>query len=137
MDSVGQARNFIQQLYTFRKRLSEESPELAAPFFLVDLRLHDIEGNIITGKATSVPQRAIIRPYKPGWKDQLQQQLAASGRGVGEGAKLLEPLVSVKPSGSMLEKLPVPANPAESGVNSTDALSETLSDLGYSTEEGK
>jgi hypothetical protein len=124
MESVGMARNMIQQLYIFRKRLMEESPQIAGAFYTVDLRVHDELGNVITGKPTKVPQKAIIKPFVSTWKDQIRTQMQASGSGVSASpvVPIVEPTVP-----------DLPICPPSQGQ--TDSLTETLSDLGYSTEK--
>lgn len=132
MEAVGMARNLIQQLYTFRKRLSEESPEIAAPFFLVDLRVHDEDGRVITGKPTKVPAKAIIRPFNPTWKEAIRLQLIASDNGIPVGDPAHSGLIPIGP-----EVAKIYTEIVKKVEDVPDTLSETLSDLGYSTGEGK
>lgn len=134
-ESAGTARNWIQRMYTFRKRLMEESPAIAAPFFLVDLRVHDEQGNAVIGKATAVPGKAMVKVYEPAWKAQIKEQIA-SERGVPVGGEVSPQLQhSTEIAEQMTPKLPEVSNSANSGANSVDALSETLSDLGYGVEK--
>ncbi len=123
MDTIGQARNMIQQMYIFRKRLLEESPELGSKFMMVDLRVHDEEGRIITGKPTAVPQKAIIKPFVSTWKEQIRQQA-----GVLTVAPTL-PIIEVNPAQDF-PLLALKTDPHEPN----DTFEETLSNLGYSTE---
>lgn len=129
-DSIGQARNMIQRLYTFRKRVAEEAPQIGAAFYLVDLRIHDEQGNVIVAKQTAVPTKAIIRPFKPGWKDQIQSQMSGLAH------------VSVPGGALQAGELPVPVVPPESGANtphvpseSSDSMGEALSNLGYGVDK--
>lgn len=62
--SRAQATNQRQQLYTFRKRLSEESPAIAEPFFQADLLVE--EGPNGTG---------VLSAYIPEWKKQARELL--------------------------------------------------------------
>lgn len=122
LDSAGTARNLIQKLYAFRKRVAEEAPEIGSKFYLVDLRVHDEAGNVIVGKATAVPGKAIIRPYNPGWKDQIRQQISQK----------VEPPAFTHPQGTspaLPEVALAPPAPAEDNVGST------LSNLGYGVDE--
>lgn len=121
LDSVGEARNMIQRLYTFRKRLMEEAPEIAARFYLVDLRVHDELGNVITSRDTRVPQKAIIRTYNPTWKDQIRKQVSEGG---------VVPAIQIGPTVELME----PSTPLVP-VETPDSMTETLSDLGYSTDK--
>lgn len=116
MDNAGSARNLIQRLYIFRKRLMEEAPSIAQPFYLVDLRVHDENGNLVS-KATSVPAKAIIKTYVPTWKSQVASMISQ----VPE-RELNSP-----------SELPVAQVPVPTG----DALSGTLEMLGFGTGEKK
>jgi len=118
MESAGAARNMIQRLYTFRKRLMEEAPAIAGPFYTVDLRVHDIQGNVITGKATAVPGPAMIKDFQSTWKAQIH---ALSSLQVSE-------IGSVRPKVSE-EPMVIP-----SAAETSDNLSETLKTLGFGTE---
>lgn len=129
MGTVGAARNMIQRLYTFRKRLIEEAPELGASYYLVDLRVHDEFGNVIQGKPTRVLAKAIIRAATLGWKDQIRKQSS-----VLEGAEELKTATpvgvpSVVPISNMNERVTL-------APDTGDNLSEALSNAGYSTGEG-
>jgi hypothetical protein len=127
-DEAGTARNMIQRLYTFRKRLMEEAPQLAERFYLVDLRVHDEAGNVIVGRKTAVPGKAIVKTYIPTWKEQVRKQLSSSESGV-----LTEvPALVIAPEGL---DLPLADTPAVQ--TSVDHQEETLSDLGYGTGESK
>lgn len=59
----GKATNKKVDLYRFRKRLSEETGDLAAAYFQVDLRVTD-EG--------------VLQSYVPDWKLAVRAQIAAS-----------------------------------------------------------
>lgn len=61
--SHGQATNMRHRLNTYRKRLMEEAPELAAPFMLADLNIRS-EGDIF-----------VLEDHVPDWKRQLRAQL--------------------------------------------------------------
>lgn len=113
MENAGSARNLIQRLYIFRKRLMEEAPLIANPFYLVDLRVHDENGNLVS-KATSVPAKAIIKTYVPTWKAQVASMVNQIPEGAGA---------------------PLAAAPAEviAAPPAGDALSGTLEMLGFGT----
>lgn len=64
--SKGYATNKKVDLQRFRKRLAEESPELAEEFFQVDLM---VEGDHKWGK---------LKGYVPLWKQQVRKQIADS-----------------------------------------------------------
>lgn len=117
MPTAGQARNMIQRLYVFRKRLMEEAPQIAAPFYSVDLRAHDEAGNVIVGKSTNVPGKAIIRVHQSDWKAQVAQQFQSVSEGGG-----ITPSTAV---GALSESVVTPDSPP------SDQLSETLSILGF------
>jgi hypothetical protein len=117
MDSAGQARNFIQRLYVFRKRLLEEAPQIATPFYAVDLRIHDEAGNVITGKATAVVGKALIKDHVSTWKAQVAGLIAVS-----------EIEVSASKDSALEHVVSIPAPEA-------DSLSETLNTLGFGTGE--
>lgn len=61
-DRKGTATNFRQRLYTFRKRLEEESPAAAADFRLADLKIEE-RGD-----------RFHLIAYVPEWKRQIREQ---------------------------------------------------------------
>lgn len=65
-DSHGKATNMRQRLNTYRKRLMDEAPEVAAPFMLTDLDITQLDENTW----------AIVN-YVPEWKRQLRAQIAA------------------------------------------------------------
>lgn len=128
VESVGAARNLIQRLYTFRKRLAEQNPELGARYYLIDLRVHDEVGNVIVGKPTRVPLKAIIRPSSTGWKDQIRKQ-AQERTGHESASGVLTLGEGLVPS---YKHIP-PEPPTQSGTDSPDNVEETLADLGYGT----
>lgn len=124
MDSVGAARNLIQRLYSFRKRLMEEAPEIASQFYLVDLRVHNEMGNVIEARATAVPGKAIIKVYVPTWKAQIQKQAEerAEDKAVTQTPDVTEIAVPRQDSHLLAQQ------------SSSDNLTEALSNAGYSTE---
>lgn len=65
--SRAQATHQRQQLYTFRKRLSEESPVVAEPFFQADLKVEEAAGGM-----------GVLTAHVPEWKRQVREQLVAA-----------------------------------------------------------
>lgn len=127
MEDAGSARNLIQRLYTFRKRLMEEAPEIAKDFQLVDLRVHDEAGNIIVGRTTRVPGKAIIRVFVPTWKDQIRKQLDSSLEGDKEIQTPQDEQLPVLPGLSLEQPVVLVSE------ENPDNLSEALSNAGYAT----
>lgn len=110
LSTPGKATNLRQQLYIFRKRLNEEAPELAAPFFEVDLKIEDSR----------------IVAHVLDWKRQVRSAILEnpnSGEQIGEAIEQAAeqsaaPLLDGKP--------PDPAG---------DAMSGTLENLGFKLEK--
>lgn len=103
--SRGKATNLKHRLYAFRKRLGEVSPEIAAPYYLVDL---DVQLEAAKGK----PDEWVMSVSIPAWKEQIREQM---------GAKPLQVQVLITPE-------PTPVAPK-------NAMDEALKDLGFSPEK--
>lgn len=82
--SKGKAVNKKVDLQIFRKRLGEESPELANEFFQVDLLAEGDESH------------GILTSYIPDWKRQVRDQLAASDLSSVAIAAIAETVVEQK-----------------------------------------
>lgn len=80
--SHGQATNMRHRLNTYRKRLMEEAPELAAPFMLADLNIRT-EGETF-----------ILEDHVPDWKRQLRSQLAAKAPSPADPPGVLDSTLS-------------------------------------------
>ena len=102
--SPGTAANQRQQLHTYRKRLGEESPSIAEPFFQVDLKIETTEDG-----------KGILTGHIPAWKQQVREQLAATD------FRPADPVASLESAQTTAQ--------AESGP----ALDKKLKDLGFTT----
>lgn len=111
-ESSGKATNFKQRLYTFRKRLLQESPAMAQEFAGVDLKVE-------RGETPQQGAGALLVPYVPEWK----KQVAAAKNTLGEGLSLpAAPLSQIPPDISIPASAPI------------STLGETLSHLGFGSE---
>ena len=108
----GAATNKRQDLYVFRKRLNEEAPPLAAPFFEVDLIVEEENGF------------GIFRSGVLDWKQQVRAAVAG-----GADPAVVGRIVETVPS-QRVENL-IAAEPV---IPAQDAMADKLADLGFGVE---
>lgn len=124
----GKATNFRQRLYTFRKRLIEESPQVAQPFMSVDIKIErQLDGQFV------------VMDYVPSWKEQVNQlakNTQITSQVILQRQSQKEEVEQVT-TAVVLAELSSGSDNNNGNNNGNDTLEETLKKFNYTTDSSR